>query len=232
MNHSLRGGWAVFMALAVVSGTVWIGMGEAAEQEGAGAATQPAATQPEKEAGEAAAEKVRPRVIQEVFYYDVMTGKLFPAAVELYPPINTPDKSMLPNGIPAGVKANVFSCGKCKESEWYIGYLEIYLPQAKEAQVRLNKEMEEYARMDPEARKKDHEKAKNGEKSLGIGPTPQEMMLISEGHLVARYEMIDKWFKQESPEGAALVNAAMKKCASGKYPIQCFPESNGVRPGI
>ncbi len=162
-----------------------------------------------------------PEPITKVFYYDIITGKLFPAPVEEYPPIATPDNSTLANGQPAGVKANVFSCTRCREGDWYIGYLETYLPEAREVQIRMNEEM-----------KKMSEQPLPEPGAAGtpapmpppmMGPSPQEMMLISEGHLVASQEDVNKWFKQESPEGAALVNAAMKKCPDNKYPQQCFP---------
>jgi hypothetical protein len=159
----------------------------------------------------------QPAPITQAFYYDIQTGKLFPGPVEEFPPIATPDKSILPGGTPAGVRANVFSCLRCNEHEWYIGYLETYLPKAKEVQIRMNKEIEKMA----------NQPAPSGSGTAGapviMGPSPQEMMMISEGHLVADPADVNKWYKQESPEGAALINAAMKKCPNNKYPTQCFP---------
>ncbi len=168
-----------------------------------------------------------PKPITHVFYYDVITGKLFPGEAKEYPPIETPDGSKLANGLPAGVKANVFSCTKCREGDWYIGYLETYLPQAREAQLRMNEETERMSKMPPPNPDGSMPPGAPGAPAPGMppmmGPSPQDMMLISEGHLVASHEAVDKWFKQESPEGAALVNAAMKKCPDNKYPTQCFP---------
>ncbi len=149
--------------------------------------------------------------ITQVFYYDIMTGKLFPGPLEEYPPIATPDKSVLANGSPAGVKANVFSCGKCDASQWHIGYVETYLPEAREIQIRMNQEMKKMSEQPA------------GSPSAMMGPTPQEMMLITEGHLVASPNDLTKWHKQESQEGMALVNTAMKKCPGSQYPQQCFP---------
>jgi hypothetical protein len=166
-----------------------------------------------------------PAPIKEVFYYDVMTGKLFPAPVEEYPPIATPDGSMLASGQPAGVKANVFSCTRCREGDWYIGYLETYLPQAREIQIRQAEEMKKMAEQplpDPAATPAPGAPGPAMPPPM-MGPSPQEMMAISDGHLVASQEEVNKWYKQESPEGAALVNAAMKKCPDNKYPTQCFP---------
>jgi hypothetical protein len=159
-----------------------------------------------------------PAPITQVFYYDIITGKLFAADTAEFAPIETPDKSRLANGEPAGVKANVFSCGKCREDEWYIGYLETYLPGAKAAQIKMNEETERMAKLPPASGS-----TSGSGSAVFMGPSPQEMMAISQGHLVASHEAVDKWYKQESPEGAALVNAAMKKCPDGKYPMQCFP---------
>lgn len=164
-----------------------------------------------------------PEPIKEVFYYDIMTGKLFPAPVEEFPPIATPDGSKLSNDQPAGVKANVFSCTRCREGDWYIGYLETYLPQAREIQIRQAEEMK---RMSEQPMPDPNAAPGTGGPGMPppmMGPSPQEMMAISEGHLVASQEDVNKWYKQESPEGAALVNAAMKKCPDNKYPTQCFP---------
>jgi hypothetical protein len=167
-----------------------------------------------------------PPPITHVFYYDMITGKLFPAPTAEFPPIETPDNSKLANGDPAGVKANVFSCTRCREGEWYIGYLETYLPGAKAAQIRMNEETERMAKMPPPNPDGTIPPGPGGPGGPGMppmGPSPQDMLAISEGHLVASHEAVDKWFKQESPEGAALVNAAMKKCPDNKYPTQCFP---------
>lgn len=194
--------------LSLYAGHLW-----GAENKPETATTAPA-TQP---ADAGAVQKPAPKPITEVYYYDIITGKLFPAPVAEFPPIATPDKSVLANGIGAGVKANVFSCGECKEGEWYIGYLETYLPKAKEKLIQMNKAMEKLANQPAPAA------GNEGVEVKLVGPTPQDMMVITEGHLVAEQEAIDKWYVQESPEGAALVNKAMKKCQDGKYPIQCFP---------
>lgn len=197
-HRVLAAGLLACVGLGVVFGALQTSRGEGE------AATQPAQTQPEAKA---------PKPITEVFYYDIVAGKLFPASVEEYPPIATPDKSTLANGQPAGVKANVFSCGKCVAEEWYVGYLETYLPNAKAKQIQMNKEIAQLA-------------AEPATQPGVVGPSPQDMMAISEGHLVANMNDVSKWFRQESPEGAALVNKAMKKCPSNKYPQQCFPNGD------
>jgi hypothetical protein len=216
----MLGGALLLAPLCFCAGHLW-----GADAQPASPATQPATTAPATQpAGAAAPGKPRPKPITEVYYYDIITGKLFPAPVKEFPPIATPDKSELANGMPAGVKANVFSCGQCTVDQQYIGYLETYLPSARQAMVRMTKEMEKMAAQPAPA----PGGAGIQEDAAMAGPSPQEMMMISEGHLVASQEDVNKWYKQESPEGAALVNAAMKKCPDNKYPRQCFPTADAM----
>jgi hypothetical protein len=153
----------------------------------------------------------------EVYFYDLVGGKLFVASVKDYPPIDNPEGTKLKNGQPAGVKANVFSCGSCKEGEWQIGYLETYQPKARDAQMKMDAEMEKLAAA----------AATNPEGGPGMpaltGPNPEYMRQISEGHMVARVKAPTKWFKMEEPEGAQIVNEGVTKCPDGKYPTPCYP---------
>ncbi len=147
----------------------------------------------------------------ELYFYDTMTGELFVASAKEYPPINTPSQAA--GSKPAGVRANVFSCGKCNEKEWYIGYLETYTPEAKEVQLKLDEEM---SRPVPPA-------AGDAGPVPPIGPSLEDSKRLIDGHLVASPKAVDKWLKQESNEGASLASGAVKKCPDNKYPQQCFP---------
>jgi hypothetical protein len=162
----------------------------------------------------AALTPVPPPPITEVYYYDTVTGELYKGPVKEFPPIATPKGSLDGQGLPAGVKANVFSCGKCEASEWYIGYLETYTPEAREAEIRLHEELEKVQTQPA---------TQPGPGMPPMGPTPEQMMTIAQGHLVAEVKAPLQWAQQESAPGAQLVNAANKKCGGQAYPQQCFP---------
>jgi len=68
--------------------------------------------------------KYRPRVV-DVYYYDIGDGQLFTALSNEIPPIDAPSGKQ-------GVRAYVFACGDCaNESERFIGWMEMYTPDAK-----------------------------------------------------------------------------------------------------
>lgn len=63
----------------------------------------------------------RPISVQRAYYYDLRDGSLFTSEISLPPPIVRPGE---PAGASAtGVRAYVFSCATCGESERVIGYL-------------------------------------------------------------------------------------------------------------
>jgi hypothetical protein len=161
-------------------------------------------------------------IIRQSYYYDTVTGKLFSMPDHTYPPIDTPDQSKLADGTPAGVKASVFSCGKCDEKEWYIGYLNKYSPEAHSLQVGIIRQAESASTMPmpltPQASPELME------------PSLQTIQTISDGHLVASFKEPDNWVKQESPQGDQIVLGAVAKCPDGKYPRQCFPDMSDTLP--
>lgn len=62
---------------------------------------------------------------QAEWYYDLNTGKLFTARIES-PPIDAPS-GKLPDGKPAGVRAHVYSCGRCDlEADRQVAWLETF----------------------------------------------------------------------------------------------------------
>jgi hypothetical protein len=72
-----------------------------------------------------------PRVI-DVYYFDLNTQKLFTAKSDQIPPIETPSGPVPGIGAPAGVRAYVFACNDCgNESDRFVGWLEMYTPEAK-----------------------------------------------------------------------------------------------------
>lgn len=70
-------------------------------------------------------------VVTGAYYYDLNTKKLFDGPREELLPIDAPSGPLQAAepadiGKKAGVKAYVYSCGECKEGEWFIGLLEYY----------------------------------------------------------------------------------------------------------
>jgi hypothetical protein len=61
---------------------------------------------------------LRPRV----YFYDLNTKELFPVPADTVPPIET--DSGPHRGLPAGVRAHVFTYDTGPNAEWFIGYLE------------------------------------------------------------------------------------------------------------
>jgi hypothetical protein len=62
------------------------------------------------------------RLRSRVYFYDLNTKELFPVPADTAAPIET--ESGPHQGLPAGVRAHVFSFGSRPDSEWFIGYLE------------------------------------------------------------------------------------------------------------
>ena len=78
-------------------------------------------------------ETVKVEEYKKDWFYDVNTGKLFVAKQGLVPPVQSPWGS-LAGGVPAGVRAYVFSYKPDpNESERFIGFLEIPDPNAESA---------------------------------------------------------------------------------------------------
>lgn len=78
--------------------------------------------------------------IIDVYYYDLSTGQLFTGPSNQLAPIEAPSGPY--NGKPGGVRAFVFSCTDCDdESTHFIGWLDMYTPEAKEALANPTAEM-------------------------------------------------------------------------------------------
>ncbi len=72
-----------------------------------------------------------PRVI-DVYFYDLNTNQLFTAKSDQIPPIETASGPVPGSGAPAGVRAYVFACNDCSdENDRFVGWLEMYTPEAK-----------------------------------------------------------------------------------------------------
>ena len=70
--------------------------------------------------------------IVDVYFYDLNDGSLFTAPSNSIAPIDAPSGPY--NGKPGGMRAYVFACGDCDdESSRFIGWIERYTPEAKQA---------------------------------------------------------------------------------------------------
>ncbi len=169
----------------------------------------------------------QPRLITKAYYYDVVSGRLYPGPLQDTPPIPTPDGNMK-NGVFAGVRANVFSCTSCDdEKARVIGYLETYTQEAREALETQRAIAEANARMMEAASAANGNGPDTFPSATQTGPDENEVRLlelVSRGRLVALPNNVEKWFRMDSDEGLELVNSAMKKCPGDRYASQCYPE--------
>ncbi len=134
------------------------------------------------------------RKIEQFWYFDLNTKKLFPGPTDQYLPIDAPS-GPLENAAAApdtkgkaGVLALVYTCGACGEGEQYIGWLEYH------------KELVPF---------------EEGEDETAA------QKRYSESHLM-RAPDGDTWVLYDSDEGAVIRNTAHKKCGASK-PKRCDP---------
>ena len=156
-----------------------------------------------------------------VWYYDLNTGELFVAKSDRIPPIEAPS-GRLPSGMPAGVRAHVFSCGDCENpDERFLGFLEMY---TKEVRDQLT---------NPE------------QPDQGPDSEPITQMRIEEGHLIrsapkkgktgglgpqSRGDDEDaKWVPMESQQGYKIQRQVQERCGDKEdvYPEPCRPDAGG-----
>lgn len=67
----------------------------------------------------------------QLWFYDLNTGKLFPAPLDSTPPISAPSGPQ-PDGAAAGVLAHVYGCLSCAEADRRVAYLKTRTPAARE----------------------------------------------------------------------------------------------------
>ncbi len=135
--------------------------------------------------------------VPDAWFYDLGTGQLFRAKSNVLPPIESPS-GPLPNGEAAGVRAKVFACGDCDDpANRFIGWVEKLSPEAK------------YTRI--------HEQAGAWDGYDTMGMTYEEGLLV-------RAVDGDYWYKANSDDGRALIEAPRKKCDPGVVLNSCFPD--------
>jgi hypothetical protein len=151
----------------------------------------------------------RPRVDQ-AWYYDLNTGKLFPGSPTAIAPILAPSNATEPATAEAGVRAYVFSCGSCEDSnKTFVAYVETRTPEAKAA-VAVMGENPDTSTMPQAERQK-----------LKINPL--EGVLIAEP-VEGKPSGSWKWISRYSPAGEELVKKAIRPCASDEKLAPCFPK--------
>jgi len=129
-----------------------------------------------------------PRVV-DVYYYDLDTGELFLEKSNEIPPVETA------SGPHNGVRAYVFACNDCdEESDRFIGWLEMYTPEAKAALTRDPAEAQ---------------------------PDEAPFDYWEEGHLVRSIDS-DEWQLANSEPGFRIMENIRDKCPGGT-PKPCFP---------
>lgn len=138
------------------------------------------------------------RGLTKAYYFDIGTGEVFVASARFQPPIPAPSGSLLGDGAPAGVRAEMFACGDCGDpSARFVGYLD---------------------RLSPDH----HKAALNGEVSALPDGVDFEGYL-QDGWLVASPDRPEHWVKLTSDEGAIIVDAPHEKCGDTVV-RRCLPE--------
>ena len=126
-----------------------------------------------------------------------------PVAAE--PPIETPTKEKTENGMNAGVRAWVFACGDCSDrSKMFIGFLETYTKEAKEAVEAMAKPM------GPDARP-----------PMFSG---EDMMAREQGHLIC-VPGDAKWVPYGGEKGALIVQSVQEHCGAAANTKPCYPKN-------
>ncbi len=130
-------------------------------------------------------------IAMPVYMYDVEANQLFSGSSDDIPPIAAPSGKI-------GVRAYVFSCTDCSvESERFLGYLEMYTPEAK---TRL-------------------QRAATGVADLDLD---DDYTWLEQGHLV-RDPAQDVWVPESSDSGIEIVTQAYEKCGGESPALPCFP---------
>jgi hypothetical protein len=82
----------------------------------------------------------------QMYFYDVGSGELFPAARAAQPPIDAP------SGAGQGVQAFVYGCGSCEPDQLHIAYVMTYTEAAVAAMAQLtgNAQGDEPAEISPQ----------------------------------------------------------------------------------
>lgn len=178
------------------------------------------------------------------YFFDLTTGKLYTGMSDQLPPTDTRSGEKV-DGLPAGVRAYVFSCGSCAdEKARVVAYLETYTPKVRD--MIMNRPPDEegkppvdlsgviakgqwVARPPGESWKpavpSEAKPVKNieDEKKEHASPEGGESAEGQAEPQTMRHGGID-WVLMASPEGEMILrDAAGKPCPDGNLPAQCRP---------
>jgi hypothetical protein len=137
------------------------------------------------------------------YFYDLNTGKLFAQPALALPPVEAPSGRSFKTKdgeIPAGVRAQVISCGSCTPDGQQIAYLGMLPPGIKQ---RLEEEMDRYGKL--------------SFASLQLSLTGMVIAAVPDDPTQI------KWVSQTSPEGASLLGKHREFCPDGSKPKECWP---------
>jgi len=127
----------------------------------------------------------------DLWFYNLKTDKLFPVSDMTLPPIDTE------SGPQTGVRAYVYSCGECTESEQFIAYLESMMPATKQAV---------------------EQQIKRTGAPTGIGAALEK----NEGGLLVRAVEGTQWVPQLSPLGQQIMEVGRLQ-GGCPHPRPCIP---------
>ena len=158
-----------------------------------------------------------------VWFYDLNTGQLFTAKSDAIPPIPAPSDGRAKGGSRAsGARAHVFSCGDCAApAERFVGYLEIYTPEAKKALETLGPLAE--ASPTPTAEKVGlpYEKLERGHL---IRRPPEAGEKVRVATRPAERGARSGWVPLQSEAGFALQQEVAERCGEDTFPEPCRPK--------
>jgi len=139
--------------------------------------------------------------VRNVYFFDVTKNELFEAPATSIAPIDVPSGQKDANGEPAGVRANVFSCGSCSASNRFIAYLQKYSLEARDKMMQFQgpemTEEEQFAAM-------------------------EEMALYEQQIFVADAEEL-KWHPIDSEEGMQIREKNFVNRCKDSRPRPCYP---------
>lgn len=175
---------------------------------------------------------------RRAWFMDANDGSLFRGMSDQLPPIDAPSMKKTAEGMQAGVRAYVFSCGSCSDNAVsYIGFIETYSPQVRDQILNRPPDVEGKPPVDlsgviakgqwvalppkPGARPAVSRVAAPNE------PPRSDMPAAEAAHTDEPAPMLLgglDWVLMSSPEGQAIVKgAAGKDCGDGRLPAQCWP---------
>ena len=140
---------------------------------------------------------ISPQRVPQAYFYDLHTGELFTAASDLEGPIET--ESGLFGDHPAVVRANVFSCGSCRDpNQRFVGWLEMPDPAAPEP---------------------------SAEEQELPDPLPDDGEPENSSPLLIRAVDGAQWYSIDSPQAETIMREAEQRCREGETLRYCHPPS-------